>query len=134
MFLLCLNFLFFCFVKLALGLNNVCKVRCTNKQKRKRPLFGLYQKNHPKNKLLSAIFVYFFFLSPTLSLCVISISKTKLHYDGSNNTDIFTHTKIHLTTSIHILYLLLCSDKNANSSILPEFDLHKQMLCICLET
>ena len=46
---------------------------------------------------------------------------------------IFTHTKIHLTTSIHILYLLFCSDKYANSAILPKFDLHKQMLCICLE-
>ena len=46
MFLLCLKvFLFFCFVKLALGLNNVCKVRCTNKQKRKRPPFRLYQKS-----------------------------------------------------------------------------------------
>ena len=35
--LFCLNLFlyFFYFVKLALGLNNVCKVRCTNKQKKK---------------------------------------------------------------------------------------------------
>jgi hypothetical protein len=46
---------------------------------------------------------------------------------------ILTHTKIHLTTSIHILYLLFCSDKYANSLILPEFDSRKQMLCIRLE-
>jgi len=40
-FFLCLKLFlfFFVFEKLALGLNNVCKVRCTNKQKRKRPLF-----------------------------------------------------------------------------------------------
>ncbi len=72
MFLLCLMFLFFCFVKLALGLNNVCKVRCTNKQKRKRPLFGLYQKNHPKNKLLSAILYTYFSFWLRLSLYVLS--------------------------------------------------------------
>ena len=29
------SFFIFCVVKLALGLNNVCKVRCTNKQKKK---------------------------------------------------------------------------------------------------
>jgi hypothetical protein len=46
-FLFCLNLFlfFFCFVKLALGLNNVCKVRCTNKQKRKTSPFCLYQKS-----------------------------------------------------------------------------------------
>jgi hypothetical protein len=56
-------FIFFVFEKLALGLNNVCKVRCTNKQKRKRPLFCLYQKITLKNKLLSAFLytIFFFF-------------------------------------------------------------------------
>jgi hypothetical protein len=61
---------FFSFVKLALGLNNVCKVRCTNKQKRKRPLF-VSTKNHPKNKLLSAI-LYTLFFSLFDSLYVLS--------------------------------------------------------------
>ncbi len=63
-------FLFFVFVKLALGLNNVCKVRCTNKQKRKRPFFLSLPKITLKTSYCLQFCILFFF-SSTLFMCYL---------------------------------------------------------------
>ena len=71
--LFCLNLFlyFFCFVKLALGLNNVSiKSDVQTNRKRKRPLC-VSTKNHPKNKLFSAILYTSFFFSPILFMCYL---------------------------------------------------------------
>ena len=80
-FLFCSNLFlfFFCFVKLALGLNNVfVKSDVQTNRKRKRPLC-VSTKNHPKNKLLSAIlYTSFFFVSNSLYVLSRFLEQIKL--------------------------------------------------------